>query len=73
MSARGPIPQLPAYFEGVVRASIPVQELADLAERHRARAAEYELAGNAEGARQLRAVQNLIWVVIRGGPASTVL
>ncbi len=71
--SHGPIPQLPAQFDGVVRASIPVQELADLAERHRARAAEYEIAGNAEGARQLRAVQSLLWAVIRGGTVTTVL
>lgn len=72
--SRGPVPRLPAEFGGPVRASIPAQELADLAEIHRARAAEYELAGNADGARQLRAVQNLIWAVLRGGgPISPVL
>lgn len=72
--ARGPVPQLPATWDGPVRASVSAQELADLAELHRAKAAEYEAGGNATGAAQLRAVQNLLWAVLRGErPAGTVL
>jgi hypothetical protein len=72
-SRRGPLPHLPARWDGEVRVSISAQELADLAERHRAKAAEYEAGGNATGAAQLRAVQNWLWALLRGGDPGTIL
>ena len=50
-----------------------IQTLRDCCEEHLRVAALYERGGNCSGARQLRAVANLLGVVIQGGKPTTVL
>lgn len=55
-----------------MRASIPAEELISVRDAHLAKAKEYERGGNAQGAAQLRAVANLIQVILDGGKPGTV-
>lgn len=56
-----------------MRASVPAQDLINVALAHHDKAGEYERGGNARGAAQLRAVENMLWAIIRGDRVSTVL
>jgi hypothetical protein len=52
----------------------PIEEIVrDAAEAHLRRGAEYEAAGNADGAARLRAVSNLLYAILNDGTFVTIL